>query len=50
VQPGILCGFHPDAPENWRHGMTFKTPDSDDNAYAGTLIDAALHGTPLPHF
>ena len=46
----ILCGVHPEAPENWRRGMTFTTPASVANAYAGTLIDAALHGTWLPHY
>src|SRR5882724_3370185 len=46
----ILCGVHPEAPENWRRGMTFTTPASVANAYAGTLIDAALHGTCLPHY
>jgi glutamine amidotransferase-like uncharacterized protein len=46
----ILCGVHPEAPENWRHGMTFTTPASTDNDCAATLIDAALHGTQLPHF
>lgn len=46
----ILCGVHPEAPENWRQGMTFATPASPANAYARTLIDAALHGTRLPHY
>lgn len=46
----ILCGVHPEAPANWRRGMTFTTPASVDNAYAGTLIDAALHRKWLPHF
>ena len=46
----ILCGVHPEAPESWRRGMTFATPASIDNAYAGRLIDAALHGTCLPHY
>jgi glutamine amidotransferase-like uncharacterized protein len=46
----ILCGFHPEAPENWRRGMTFATPASVDNAYAGKLIHAALHGGRLPHY
>ena len=46
----ILCGVHPEAPANWRHGMTFTTPASVANAYAGTLIDAALHTTSLPHY
>jgi hypothetical protein len=45
----ILCGVHPEAPEEWRRGMDFTTPASAVNAYAGTLIDAALHGTCLPH-
>lgn len=46
----ILCGVHPEAPENWRQGMTFTTPTRVANTYAGTLIDAALHGTRLPHY
>ena len=46
----ILTGVHPEAPANWRRGMTFTTPASVDNAYAATLIDAALHGTRLPHY
>ena len=46
----ILCGVHPEAPANWRHGMTFTTSASVANAYAGTLVDAALHTTSLPHY
>jgi len=46
----ILCGVHPEAPESWRRGMTFSTPTSAANDYTGTLIDAALHGTQLPHY
>jgi len=46
----ILCGVHPEAPENWRRGMTFTTPASVANAYAGTLIEAALNRTCLPHY
>lgn len=46
----VLCGVHPEAPDDWRRGMTFRTPASVDNAYAGTLIDAALNRTPLPHY
>lgn len=46
----ILCGVHPEAPENWRHGMTSTMPAGVANAYAGTLIDAALRGTRLPHY
>jgi hypothetical protein len=46
----VLCGVHPEAPENWRRGMTFITPASVANAYAERLIDAALNGKELPHF
>jgi glutamine amidotransferase-like uncharacterized protein len=46
----LLCGVHPEAPETWRRGMTFSTPASVANAYAGVLIDAALTGTELPHY
>jgi glutamine amidotransferase-like uncharacterized protein len=46
----ILCGFHPEAPENWRRGMDFTTPASADHAYAVTLIRAALERRPLPQF
>lgn len=46
----ILCGVHPEAPENWRQGMTFHTPARAANAYAEVLIDAALNGTQLPHY
>jgi glutamine amidotransferase-like uncharacterized protein len=46
----ILSGVHPEAPAHWRRGMTFTTPASDDNAYAGELINAALNRTLLPHF
>jgi glutamine amidotransferase-like uncharacterized protein len=46
----VLTGVHPEAPEKWRRGMTFATSASVANAYAGTLIEAALHGTSLPHY
>jgi glutamine amidotransferase-like uncharacterized protein len=46
----ILCGVHPEAPENWRQGMSFTTPPTVANAYAATLIYAALHETWLPHY
>lgn len=46
----ILCGVHPEAPESWRHGMTFSTPARAANDYTATLVDAALHGTRLPHY
>jgi glutamine amidotransferase-like uncharacterized protein len=46
----VLCGVHPEAPASWRRGMTFTTPASVDNGYARTLIEVALHQTPLPHY
>jgi glutamine amidotransferase-like uncharacterized protein len=46
----ILTGVHPEAPAGWRRGMTFMTPASVDNAYAGTLIHAALNRAPLSHY
>ena len=46
----ILVGVHPEAPETWRRGMSFTMPASDANAYAGTLIQAALMRNSLPHY
>jgi hypothetical protein len=46
----ILCGFHPESPASWRNGLTFTTSVAVDQAYAATLVTAALHGTSLPHF
>jgi len=46
----ILTGTHPEAPDSWRRGMIFTTPARASNAYAATLIDAALNRKPLPHF
>jgi len=46
----ILTGIHPEAPDSWRRGMTFKTSSSTDNAFAATLIRAALNRTSLSHF
>ena len=46
----ILSGVHPEAPESWRHGMTFTTPASEDNAYASMLIHDALNRTSLSHY
>lgn len=46
----ILSGVHPEAPESWRRGMTFTTPAGVDNAYAATLIGAALNRTRLEHY
>jgi glutamine amidotransferase-like uncharacterized protein len=46
----ILSGVHPEAPQSWRGGMIFTTSAAVDNAYAATLVNAALNGTSLPHF
>ena len=46
----ILSGVHPEAPTDWRRGMTFLTPASVDHAYAATLIRAALDGVSLPSY
>ena len=46
----ILSGVHPEAPETWRRGMSFSTPAGVANAYAGTLVQAALQGISLPHY
>jgi glutamine amidotransferase-like uncharacterized protein len=46
----ILSGVHPEAPASWRSGMKFTTSVAVDNAYAKTLVIAALNGTWLPHF
>ncbi len=46
----ILTGIHAEAPADWRNGMIFHTPASADNAYAATLIRAAMNGVLLPHY
>jgi glutamine amidotransferase-like uncharacterized protein len=46
----ILSAVHAEAPASWRGGMTFTTSAAVDNAYAQTLVTAALNGTSLPHF
>jgi glutamine amidotransferase-like uncharacterized protein len=46
----VLTGVHPEAPAGWRRGMDFHSPVGADNAYAGTLIRAALNRTPLQHY
>src|SRR5262249_43960557 len=43
----ILSGVHPEAPESWRRGLSFRMPARVANAYAGTLIQAALRGVSL---
>lgn len=46
----ILTGVHPEAPASWRRGMTFTTSADSANAYAVTLVMAALRRTVLPHY
>jgi hypothetical protein len=46
----VLSGVHPEAPDSWRKGLTFSTPAQTDNAYAATLVDAALNRRRLPHY
>jgi len=46
----ILTGVHPEAPESWRRGLTFKTPVTLDNAYAAKLIRSALNRERLPAY
>jgi hypothetical protein len=46
----VLSGVHPEAPDSWRGGLTFSTPAHVDNAYAVTLIGAALHRMPLARY
>jgi glutamine amidotransferase-like uncharacterized protein len=46
----ILTGVHPEAPASWRREMDFRTPANIDNAYAVTLIRAALNRELLPHY
>lgn len=45
----ILVGIHAEAPDTWRGGLSFSTPATASNAYAETLIDAALNRKQLPH-
>ena len=46
----ILTGIHPEAPQAWLASPAFTSSVAVDQAYAGTVIKAALDGTPLPHF
>ena len=45
----LLSGVHPEAPDAWRRGMSFRTSVSEDHAYAATLVRAAVDGTALSH-
>jgi glutamine amidotransferase-like uncharacterized protein len=46
----VLSGVHAEAPESWRKNMRFRTSAKIDNAFALTLIRAALERKPLPRF
>jgi len=46
----VFAGVHLEAPASWRGSMNFTTPVTVDLAYAGTVMQAAYRGTPLPHF
>ena len=46
----VLTGIHPEAPESWRRGMTFRSTAEVDNAFAVRLIKAALTRERLGHF
>jgi hypothetical protein len=46
----IFTGVHPEAPASWRAQLMFTTPLSVDLQYAGTVVQGALNGSPLPHF
>ena len=46
----VFTGVHLEAPETWRGSMIFTTPVDVDLAYAATVFQSALKGTPLPHF
>ena len=46
----IFTGVHPEAAQSWRGPFAFSTPVTVDVAYASTIVQAALNGTPLPSF
>ena len=46
----VLSGVHAEAPEGWRESMRFRTSAEIDNAFAVTLIRAALERTALTQF
>jgi glutamine amidotransferase-like uncharacterized protein len=43
----VLVGTHPEAPESWRRDVGLTTTAKDAHAFAGRLIEAALHRTKL---
>ena len=46
----MLTGIHPEAPANWRRGLSFRTSPETNIAYAAKLIRAALNRESLPHY
>jgi glutamine amidotransferase-like uncharacterized protein len=46
----VLCGTHPEAPASWRRGLRCRASAAECNAYAVTLIRAALERTRLPEY
>lgn len=46
----IFTGVHPEAPAGWMGTLAVNIPIAADQAYAGTILRAALDGAPLPHF
>ena len=46
----ILVGTHPEAPEEWRGGMTFHAPARVSQEFASKMLVAAYEGRALPQF
>ncbi len=46
----VLVGTHPEAPDSWFRGVTDSAAAGPANAFARTLVEAALNGTELPHY
>ena len=46
----LFTGVHAEAPTDWRGSLPFTSSLSQDVTYAGTIVSAALSGSPLPHF
>jgi hypothetical protein len=46
----VLVGTHPEAPEDWRGGMTFHAPARVSQEFASKMLMAAYEGQALPQF
>lgn len=46
----VLVGTHPEAPENWRGGMTFHAPARVSQDFASRVLVGAYEGRALPQF